>query len=127
MKAKPVKLIDHQWVEVSVDEATHVELTFPVDILIKVDIDPPLEFQALRQRIIPVQLKGSRSETGNWSWNGDIEKPTLHPSILTTYQHGSVTHRCHSFVNDGVIQFLQDCSHELAGQTVELLEVTEVL
>ena len=27
---------------------------------------------------------------------------------------------CHSFVKDGQIQFLSDCSHELAGQTVPL-------
>ena len=28
---------------------------------------------------------------------------------------------CHSFVTDGKIQFLGDCTHELAGQTVELI------
>ena len=29
---------------------------------------------------------------------------------------------CHSFVRDGRIEFLSDCTHELAGQTVELEE-----
>jgi hypothetical protein len=27
---------------------------------------------------------------------------------------------CHTFVTDGMIQFLGDCTHELAGQTVEM-------
>lgn len=61
MKAKPVKLIDSQWTEVPV----------------KVDIEPPYEYMPLNKRYIPVQLQGSRSETGNWSWNGDTENPTL--------------------------------------------------
>ena len=30
---------------------------------------------------------------------------------------------CHSFVTDGRIQFLADCTHPLAGQTVDLPEV----
>ena len=29
---------------------------------------------------------------------------------------------CHSFVTDGRIQFLGDCTHSLAGQTVDLPE-----
>jgi hypothetical protein len=31
---------------------------------------------------------------------------------------------CHSFVTDGRIQFLGDCTHALAGQTVDLPEWT---
>ena len=128
MKAKPVKLINQQWVQVPVEEATHVELLFPLDISVMVDyIDPPYTYYPLSKRIIPIQLSGSRSETSNWSWNGDTERPTLKPSILTEVNYGGTVYRCHSFVNDGVVQFLQDCSHELAGQTVELLEVTEDL
>lgn len=113
MKAKPVKLIDHQWVQVQVEEATHVHLKFP------------LEFKYLQDRYIPVQLSGSRAETNNWSWNGDTENPTLKPSILTQFNWGEdrILYRCHSFVNDGSIQFLSDCSHELVGQTCNLLEV----
>ncbi len=29
---------------------------------------------------------------------------------------------CHSFVTDGRIQFLSDCTHPLAGQTVDIPE-----
>lgn len=52
-----------------------------------------------------------------WIWNGDRERPTLQPSILVTDGAGS---RCHTFVTDGQIQFLGDCTHALAGQTVPI-------
>lgn len=81
-----------------------------------------------------------------WSWNGDMDKPTFQPSILVRFtkltDKGKQQYEewkengypktdsdfdntpvvCHSFVTDGQIQFLSDCSHELAGQTVDLPE-----
>jgi hypothetical protein len=53
-----------------------------------------------------------------WTWNGDVERPTISPSLLVN-GHSS-DHRCHSFITDGKIQFLDDCWHELKGQTVEI-------
>lgn len=32
---------------------------------------------------------------------------------------------CHSFVTDGRIQFLADCTHDLAGLTVDLPDFPE--
>lgn len=75
-----------------------------------------------------------------WSWNGDMEKPTFTPSLLMRWTSGDppVTSEnydqwkanpwpqtdknnvCHVFITNGMIQFLGDCTHELAGQTVEL-------
>lgn len=57
-----------------------------------------------------------------WTWNGDKEKPTFTPSVLVRYPYGNpkVDHICHSFVTDGNIQYLGDCTHKLAGQTVSL-------
>lgn len=71
---------------------------------------------------IPVQLRGSRRGTGNWSWNGDLNKVTLRPSLLTRRERttGEVD-VCHSWVTDGKVQFLADSTHEFAGQTLELL------
>lgn len=63
---------------------------------------------------------------GTWTFNGDLERPTFSPSVLVRYdvsppnQHLSIV--CHSFVTDGQIQFLGDCTHALAGQTVDLPE-----
>ncbi len=67
----------------------------------------------------------------SWGWNGSLEKPTLTPSVLVTYpgadagRDGAPPAVCHSFVTDGRIQFLGDCTHALAGQTVELPEWPE--
>jgi hypothetical protein len=111
MRAKPLKLIYGEGYQpCEVQEATHVQLHCP---------------GPFPNRIIPVQLKGTRAGTGNWSWNGDTESPTLKPSILTRADFGENREPkvCHSFVNDGKIQFLSDCTHEFAGQTVDLLEV----
>lgn len=75
-----------------------------------------------------------------WKWNGNIDAPTFEPSILVTHDRWvppvtaenleqwraapwpqtKVGHVCHSFVTNGLIQFLSDCTHALAGQTVPL-------
>lgn len=72
----------------------------------------------------------------NWKWNGSLEKPTFKPSILVKGTRPITDDEakrilagekiepeptiCHSFVTDGKIKFLDDCTHKLAGQTVEL-------
>lgn len=58
--------------------------------------------------------------TGQWTFDGDMEKPTINPSVLCYEIPEAKIPRCHSFVRAGVIQFLSDCSHELAGKTVPL-------
>jgi len=57
-----------------------------------------------------------------WEWNGSLEAPTLSPSILIGGRRDKPA-TCHCFVRDGRIEFLGDCTHELAGQTVEMREV----
>ncbi len=116
MKAKPVRKDDSGTLTpCSPEEATHVWLHMP----------GPIE-----NRLIPVMIGGTRAGTGNWTWNGSTEAPTLRPSILTKgggrkyLETGQYTeHVCHSWVTDGKVQFLDDCTHELKGQTHDLLEV----
>lgn len=61
---------------------------------------------------------------GNWTFvNHDFKKPTFSPSMLVHANKTGEQKRCHSFVCDGKIQFLNDCEHELKGQTVELPEI----
>jgi hypothetical protein len=78
-----------------------------------------------------------------WGYNDNPERPTFTPSVLVKSGHYISTHKpgdpcwcdyearfgrpspfkcsiCHSFVTDGKIQFLPDCTHELAGKTVDL-------
>lgn len=67
-----------------------------------------------------------------WTWNGDAVRPTFQPSLLNRTgravdpsfvpEPGDPPEVCHLFVTDGRIQFLNDCTHALAGQTVELPE-----
>ncbi len=53
-----------------------------------------------------------------WAWNRSLSKPTLVPSILKRPAGGK---RCHSFVKDGIVEFLGDCDHDLAGRSVAML------
>jgi len=77
-----------------------------------------------------------------WEFNGSLEAPTIHPSVLLTTGHhvrgqkqppdcyycnerakGDAFYDCticHSFIKDGMIQFLDDCTHALKGKTVSL-------
>lgn len=57
-----------------------------------------------------------------WGFNGNYDKPTFTPSILVRYPLREDKHQvvCHSFVTDGRIQYLSDCTHEYAGQTLDL-------
>lgn len=57
-----------------------------------------------------------------WSFNGDLNKPTIRPSVLVRgWLNKSIpSGTCHSFITDGNIEFLHDCSHNLRGKTVEL-------
>ncbi len=54
-----------------------------------------------------------------WEFNGDVNSPTFTPSLKLTADG----YCCHSFIRAGKIQFLGDCTHELAGQTVDLPEI----
>lgn len=70
-----------------------------------------------------VQTKGD----GAWGFNGDFDKPTFTPSILSYYpgENDTKLRVCHSFVTDGKILFLGDCFHNLINQTVSLPEIEE--
>lgn len=70
-------------------------------------------------RLIPIVITGKPEPSDHWTWNGDTERPTLRPSIRTR----DGRHTCHSFVTDGKIQYLSDCTHEFAGKTMDLLDV----
>lgn len=76
-----------------------------------------------------------------WEFNGDLERPTFTPSLLVQSGHHVTGHSgpcwcdyqrehpgepsfscssCHSHIKDGAIQYLSDCTHAMAGQTVPL-------
>jgi hypothetical protein len=105
MKAKPVKLLPGEgYIECLISEATHITLNFP----------GPVGLLTL-----PIIIRGTRDGTNCWTWNGSIETPTLKPSILTTNHE----FRCHTWITNGKACFLDDTSHDLRGQTLDLLDV----
>lgn len=63
-----------------------------------------------------------------WTFDGNEEKPTFNPSMLIQdYERDGTTVKdvCHYFLHEGMIKFLGDCTHELKGQTVPLVDFPE--
>lgn len=84
-----------------------------------------------------------------WKFNGDLQNPTVTPSILVRWTEMTEAGRkkyqecmqaghpidwpdfptedkvCHLFIKEGRIQFLNDCTHELKGQTVDMIPVNK--
>jgi hypothetical protein len=54
-----------------------------------------------------------------WGFNGDKERPTFVGSVLVQAVEGNRP-RCHSEVKGGKITYAGDCTHAMAGQTVDL-------
>lgn len=85
-----------------------------------------------------------------WGWNGDAERPTFTPSVLVTGRdftekgeadfeawHAAGCPKpvpefeskdivCHTFITDGRVQFLGDCTHQYAGQTLDLPDLPNI-
>ena len=70
---------------------------------------------AHRVRVDPTTGKGG---AGILAWNLSMDKPTFYPTLMVYSVHR--THRCHSIIRGGMITFLADCSHALAGQIIEI-------
>jgi hypothetical protein len=82
-----------------------------------------------------------------WGYNGNPDKPTFTPSVLyqqdmwvppvtlenieqwraAPWEQHQEHWVCHTFITDGMVQFLGDCTHGLAGQTLPLPELPEHL
>ena len=94
----------------------------------------------------PGMVSAVRDGKPKWGFNGDMERPTFTPSVLSRTGHyatntpenecqfciddkasgqATLCHVCHSFVRDGRVEFLSDCTHALAGKVVDLPEIGE--
>jgi len=69
-----------------------------------------------------------------WVFNGSLDFPTFTPSINNRsgpYPPGDEREGefdvCHSFVENGLIRFLGDCTHALANKVVELPDFPDKL
>lgn len=80
----------------------------------------------------PHRVNTNATQTPAWGFNDNLEQPTFSPSVLVrtgsavdpnfVWEEGDPPRICHSFVTDGRIQYLSDCDHALAGQTVDLAD-----
>ena len=81
----------------------------------------------------------------SWFYNNNAEKPTFTPSVLTRWNKQLITDEeyfenmedylngskiipyinmvCHLFITDGMIQYLDDCTHELKGKIIPMQEI----
>lgn len=84
---------------------------------------------------------------GAWGFNGNPDAPTFTPSVLMRSGHFVPGQEgkecwctfeerigrkspfecriCHTFITDGMVQFLGDCSHQYAGQTLPLPDLPD--
>lgn len=98
----------------------------------------------------PHQVAVGEGQGPRWGWNSEVNKPTFTPSVLVTWSEPLNLHDpqamqrdideakrrrdvgeenvkvplankvCHSFVIEGQMHFLSDCTHPLAGQTTAI-------
>ena len=62
-------------------------------------------------------IQTNKSEMPYWNFNGNLEQPTVSPSVRV---RGGKDYVCHFFIRDGKIEFLNDSTHKLSGQTVDV-------
>lgn len=77
-----------------------------------------------------------------WDWDGDLVRPTANPSflcrstepvtdaeveaILSGVNVEPKTRVCHFFIKKGNMEYLNDCTHKLMGQTVPMTPIDAV-
>lgn len=88
-----------------------------------------------------VYLKHPNNRQASWDWNMCSKSPTFSPSLLisgtaritdaerdTLMAGGTIDPRpytCHFFIRDGQLQFLGDCTHDLKGKTLPMVDIPE--
>lgn len=69
-----------------------------------------------------------------WSFDGNADAPSFSPSMNIrigpypqAWKKAGQIDVCHYFLRAGRIEYLGDCTHELAGQTVDLPDLPELV
>ena len=62
----------------------------------------------------------------SWNWDGNLEVPSLSPSIKTEWgNNSSGLHVCHSYLTQGVFNYLSDCTHSFVNQQIPLPDLPD--
>ncbi len=81
-----------------------------------------LKFQDANERVLIVPANKG------WTLTGTPDAPTLQPSVKQTHpaypEQGISAYVDHHIITDGKVHYCSDSTHEWAGQTVDLVEVT---
>jgi hypothetical protein len=73
---------------------------------------------------VGVSIDGGPAYGETWTWDGNLEAPTLSPSIAVS-SGDPLQVMCHSYIEAGCWRYLDDCQHPLAGQTVDLPDLPQ--
>lgn len=55
-------------------------------------------------------------DTKQWHWDRDMDCPTVHPDI----KYEKESYICHKRITNGVIEYLPDCTHAMAGMKANM-------
>ena len=109
-RVTPVRFSANKWLPVfsAMTLATHLRIIFPSAVP-----------SVIRTRYVPITSEDKAVKP--WSWNGDLDRVSISPSILTVWEGDDenglrIKHVRHSVIKGGIIQFQRDCTHELAGK-----------
>ena len=67
-----------------------------------------------------VWVEGPCRTGAQWKFNGNMEKPSFHPSLKIEFNREGKDMVCHLVVTDGVLNYCGDSTHELAGQSIPM-------
>lgn len=71
---------------------------------------------------IPVS-RGGLEVHRNWTWNGDMDSPTIDPSVKARWAGKDGKDKiCHFHIRQGRIDFCDDCTHDLKGKSVDMVD-----
>ena len=143
MKARPLKYVDGRLTECPVAEATHVEIKRPgpagtvyLPILVGMsetragtscwnwngDTEKPTIKPSIATRWNYFSMDAiTEDDWGPWEEKGGTKSRGIKPESRHKMKEELI--RCHTWITDGKAQFLDDCTHNLRGQTLDLEDI----
>lgn len=83
---------------------------------IQLFVDIPVHWCPGCKMLHPIYVFKPTVKGHRWTWDGNVEYPTFQPSF-------HLIGVCHYFIRAGKIEYLHDCTHDLAGQTIDLPDI----
>lgn len=63
---------------------------------------------------------GMNDEHPCWTFTGTLENPTLSPPVVIKENYNDKTTICHHHITNGQIIYADDCTHNWAGDTIDM-------